>query len=74
MTTTKIDFEFEWVKKIIDSVNSDVQIESCFRLIELYKKNNWSEEFTQDEETEFNSFVKILNQHLEIKINRYSNL
>lgn len=74
MTITKIEFEFEWVKKVIDSVNSDVQIESCVRLIELYQKNNWSEEFTNDEEVGFNSFIKILNQHLTVKIERYSNL
>lgn len=74
MVVTKIEFEFEWVKKVIDSVNSDVQIESCVRLIELYQKNNWSEEFTNDEEVGFNSFIKILNQHLTVKIERYSNL
>ncbi len=74
MVVTKIEFEFEWVKKVIDSVNSDVQIESCVRLIELYKKNNWSEEFTNDEEVGFNSFIKILNHHLTTKIERYSNL
>ena len=67
----KIEFEFEWVKKIIDSVNSDTQIDSCIKLISLYEKNNWNEEFTSDEEVGFNFFVKTLHQHLEVKIQKY---
>jgi hypothetical protein len=63
--------DFDWLKKIIDSVNSFGQIESCENLITLFKKRNWSEDFTTDEENGYKSFVESLEQHLEKKVKRY---
>jgi len=67
----KIDIEFEWVKKVIDSVKSPSQISSCENLIHFFKIQNWNEDFTSNEENEYNSFVMSLEQHLQIKKEKY---
>ena len=54
----KIDIEFEWVKKVIDSVESPRQISSCENLIHFFKIQNWNDDFSTDEEKEYNSFIK----------------
>jgi hypothetical protein len=71
MYISQMEKDFGWLKKIIDSVSSFGQIESCENLIELFKKRNWSEDFTTDEENGYKSFVESLEQHLEKKIKRY---
>jgi hypothetical protein len=69
-----MDKEFAWIKKIIDSVNNQSQIITCENLIELFKTKHWSDDFTNDEENEFKGIIDVLNQHLDIKKNRYDYL
>jgi len=64
--------DFEWVKKIIDSVTSYTQIECCENLIKQYKNKHWSDDFDSVNEDGFNFFVDQLNQHLDRKIKKYS--
>jgi len=64
--------DFDWLKKIIDSVTSDKQIDCCVRLIELYKIKHWSDDLDIIDEDGFNFFVTQLNNHLEYKIKKYS--
>jgi hypothetical protein len=64
--------DFEWVKKIIDSVTSYTQIECCENLIKQYKNKHWSDDFDSVNEDGFNFFVDQLNQHLDRKITKYS--
>jgi hypothetical protein len=64
--------DFEWVKKIIDSVTSYTQIECCENLIKQYKNKHWSDDFDSVNEDGFNFFVNQLNQHLDRKIKKYS--
>jgi endonuclease IV len=67
----KIDIEFEWVKKVIDSVKSPSQISSCENLIHFFKIQNWNDDFSTDEEKEYNSFITSLEQHLNLKKEKY---
>jgi endonuclease IV len=67
----KIDIEFEWVKKVIDSVESPSQISSCENLIHFFKIQNWNDDFSTDEEKEYNSFITSLEQHLNLKKEKY---
>ena len=71
MYLSQMEKDFGWLKKIIDSVNSFDQIESCERLILLFKKRNWSEDFSTVEEYGYKSFVECLEQHLDKKIKKY---
>lgn len=64
--------DFDWLKKIIDSVTSDKQIDCCEKLIELYKIKHWSDDLDIIDEDGFNFFVTQLNNHLEYKIKKYS--
>jgi hypothetical protein len=68
-----MDKSFGWVKKIINSINSPLQIECCENLISLFEKKYYSEDFNSDEENEFNSLISVLNHNLEIKKNKYLN-
>jgi hypothetical protein len=67
----KIDIEFEWVKKVIDSVKSPSQISSCENLIHFFKIQNWDDDFSADEEKEYNSLIASLEQHLNLKKEKY---
>jgi hypothetical protein len=64
--------DFEWAKKIIDSVTSYTQIECCENLITQFKTKHWSDDFDAINEEGFNFFVEQLNQHLNKKIKKYS--
>jgi hypothetical protein len=63
--------EFEWVKKIIDSVNSVNQINSCENLISLFKIRNWSDDFNSDDELGYNGLINHLESALKKKKDRY---
>jgi len=68
-----MDKSFDWVKKVINSINSPLQIECCENLISLFEKKYYSEDFNSDEENEFNSLISVLNHNLEIKKNKFLN-
>ena len=63
--------EFEWVKKIIDSVNSVNQINSCENLISLFKIRNWSDNFNSDDELGYNGLINYLESALKKKKGKY---
>lgn len=66
-----MDKSFDWVKKAINSINSPLQIDSCEKLIYLFQVKYYSEDFSSDEEIEFNSLINVLNHNLEIKKEKF---
>ena len=66
-----MDKSFDWVKKVINSINSPLQIDSCEKLIYLFQVKYYSEDFSSDEEIEFNSLINVLNHNLEIKKEKF---
>lgn len=62
---------FEWAKKVINSISSPLQIESAEKLILLFEIKYYSEDFSSDEEIEFNSLINVLKNNLEIKKERF---
>jgi len=62
---------FDWVKKVINSITSPLQIESGEKLISLFEMKYYSEDFSSDEEIEFNSLINVLKHNLEIKKEKF---
>ena len=74
METSQIEKEFLKIKKCINSVTHFGQIESCEILIKLFSSKHFEDDMSNDEEQQFGSEVRILNNLLNEKIKKYKEL
>lgn len=67
-----IEHDFLKIKKTIDSIEHGGQIESGERLINLFMRKHFNEDFTSDEEISLESYKTELTRHLKFKRLKYS--
>jgi hypothetical protein len=67
-----IEYDFLKIKKTIDSIEHGGQIECGERLINLFMKKHFKEDFTSDEEISLESYKTELKRHLKFKTLKYS--
>ena len=67
-----IEYDFLKIKKTIDSIEHGGQIECGERLINLFIKKHFNEDFTSDEEISLESYKTELTRHLKFKKIKHS--